>query len=335
MTFDPIKAAMEAQKMAEEMQKKIQEQLKNGNVDPSKLASDYMAAMSGMMPNAEAIKKMSSMDPSAAMAEAFTDDFEGEQDIDYDNPDNLTALCDYIEKSMQDVAGLPLSPTQPAAADDPKWLQMGVMCSGILSKLNGYNLDELSIEEPNDADYIQEIKEGLEDSWGVEDREELLDMLKYLANGGHRTRYATYCKAKNAEELFNGDMDDEDKAGVTRGFLFAGRFKKSKKENDLLGWDLGRHALLVRYGFYINWLSKEEASEMLISVAKKLSGAYGNWQAFGNSYQFGAAFWKIMGDPCSAKENNSDIAEAITELLTKDMFGTVGEWSTSPWLTAK
>lgn len=335
MTFDPIKAAMEAQKMAEEMQKKIQEQLKNGNVDPSKLASEYMAAMSGMIPNAEAMKQMASINPGASMAEAFTDDFEDEENIDYNNPDNLTALCEYIEKSMKEVAALPADPKASVAANDPKWLQMGIMCSGILSKLNGHSLDSLYIEEPNDEDYTQEIKEGLEESWSVENREELLDMLEYLSEEGHRARYAAYCKAKNAEALFDDDMDEEEKAGVTRGFLFADRFKKSKKENDLLGWDLGRYALLVRFGFYVGWFSEEEASSMLISVAKRLSEVYGSWKEFGNSYKFGGAFWKVMGDPSSAKENDSNIAEAITELLTKDMFGTVGEWSTSAWLTAK
>lgn len=333
--IDPMSAALEAQKMALEMQQQMQEKLLNGELDPAQMASEYMNAMAGMMPDLAALQGAASFDPSEMMASGLGIFEADEDDTDYNDLDNLMCLCDYIAESMDTVRQLPAAPSLLADGDDSKWLQMGILCSGILSNLNGHSLASLYVEQPNDKDYMAQIGEGLEEAWGIENREELLEMITWLSTEGHRMRYAAFCKAKSAEELMGEDMDEDDQADVMRGFLFANRFKHNKTDLDMLGWDLGRAALLIRFGFYLGWLSENEAGSMLISLAKTLSGAYAGWQEFGNSYQFGAAFWKVMGDPCTAKENNESISDAVSELLTKDMFGTAGEWGVFPWLLAK
>lgn len=48
-------------------------------------------------------------------------------------------------------------------------------------------------------------------------------------------------------------MDEEDRASVCRGWRFVQYFKDRYLPDFLLGWDVGRAAMLARWGCYLGW----------------------------------------------------------------------------------
>ena len=89
-------------------------------------------------------------------------------------------------------------------------------------------------------------------------------------------------------------MDEEDRASTSRAWRFAQRYKNQYAPGFMAGWDVGRAAMLTRWGCYLGWLTESEAVGILWDLSRKVTEELHSWREFAQSYLFGGLMWKLL-----------------------------------------
>lgn len=235
-----------------------------------------------------------------------------------------------LEETMDRLEAMPEPEPIPYQKDDAKWGQFGVLLSGILSTLNSHHLDRMDVEEHIPV-MEQKIVSLVRRSWGIDGRSDLLDMIRYLAQEGYILRYQLYSEAASPEELMDETMDEDVCESTSRAWRFAQRYKSRYAPGFMAGWDIGRAAMLTRWGCYLGWLTESEAVGILWDISQKVVEELHSWREFSQSYLFGGLMWKMLCGDSSAESYLGYIADAATNLLAGKMEQDGGQWRACPW----
>ena len=258
-----------------------------------------------------------------AQTENGEDDEEEEQELPPE------ALYDYLESKLGEIGAL--EEPQPKAYNIPAlWERFCIALSGIISTVNDHKLDELDVEERVPL-FVQQITSLIRNSWGISGREDLIETLLYLSRAGYRARFAAYAEAASPEELFGNDMAQEDREGIVRGHAFVQHFKDKYGADFLLGWDIGRAAMITRWGYFVGWLTQAEAEQLLSDMGQVAANGLSGWREFARSYLFGGAFWKEVCAAYDGKSYLDTLTDAVRKLLSD---GPEGAWTHTPWAKA-
>ena len=309
------------------------------------LGADGLAQMAA---NEELLQKMVNEKAASAaedlMGQLFGEDMgilaaaletlEMEEDVDEEEPvfslELEQALYTALEEAMARLEALPEPEPVPYQKNDAKWERFGILLSGILSALNSHNLDSMDVEEHIPV-MEQKIVSLVRRSWGINGRSDLLDMIRYLAQEGYILRYQLYSEAPSPEELTDETMDEEERESVRRAWRFAQRYKSRYAPGFLAGWDIGRAAMLTRWGCYLGWLTESEAVGILWELSQKAAEELHSWREFAQSYLFGGLMWKLLCGDSSAGSYLGYLADAATDLLTGKAEQDSGQWRACPW----
>ena len=210
------------------------------------------------------------------------------------------------------------------------WERFCIALSGIISTVNDHKLDELDVEERVPL-FVQQITSLIGNSWGISGREDLIETLLYLSRAGYRARFAAYAEAASPEELFGDDTAEEDREGIVRGHAFVQHFKDKYGADFLLGWDIGRAAMITRWGYFVGWLTQAEAEQLLSDMGQVAANGLSGWREFARSYLFGGAFWKEVCAAYDGKSYLDTLTDAAGKLLSD---GPEGAWTHTPWAKA-
>ncbi len=254
-------------------------------------------------------------------------DDEKEASFDLELEENLYAI---LEEAMARLESMPEPEAIPYQKDDAKWEYFGILLSGILSTLNSHNLDSMDVEEHIPV-MEQKIVSLVRRSWGIDGRSGLLDMIRYLAQEGYILRYQLYSEASSPEELMDETMDEDDRASTCRAWRFAQRYKSQYAPGFMAGWDVGRAAMLTRWGCYLGWITESEAVGILWELSQKVVEELNSWREFAQSYLFGGLMWKLLCGDSSAGSYLGYLADAATDLLTGKTEQDNGQWRDCPW----
>ncbi len=254
-------------------------------------------------------------------------DDEKEASFDLELEENLYAI---LEEAMARLESMPEPEAIPYQKDDAKWEYFGILLSGILSTLNSHNLDSMDVEEHIPV-MEQKIVSLVRRSWGIDGRSGLLDMIRYLAQEGYILRYQLYSEASLPEELMDETMDEDDRASTCRAWRFAQRYKSQYAPGFMAGWDVGRAAMLTRWGCYLGWITESEAVGILWELSQKVVEELNSWREFAQSYLFGGLMWKLLCGDSSAGSYLGYLADAATDLLTGKAEQDNGQWRDCPW----
>lgn len=254
-------------------------------------------------------------------------DDEKEASFDLELEENLYAI---LEEAMARLESMPEPEAIPYQKDDAKWEYFGILLSGILSTLNSHNLDSMDVEEHIPV-MEQKIVSLVRRSWGIDGRSGLLDMIRYLAQEGYILRYQLYSEASSPEELMDETMDEDDRASTCRAWRFAQRYKSQYAPGFMAGWDVGRAAMLTRWGCYLGWITESEAIGILWELSQKVVEELNSWREFAQSYLFGGLMWKLLCGDSSAGSYLGYLADAATDLLTGKAEQDNGQWRDCPW----
>ena len=236
------------------------------------------------------------------------------------------ALYDYLESKLGEIDAL--EEPQPQAYNIPaRWERFCIALSGIISTVNDHRLDELDVEERVPL-FVQQITSLIRNSWGISGREDLIETLLYLSRAGYRARFAAYAEAASPEELFGDDMAEEDRESIVRGHAFVQHFKDKYGADFLLGWDIGRAAMITRWGYFVGWLTQAEAEQLLSDMGQVAANGLSGWREFARSYLFGGAFWKEVCAAYDGKSYLDTLTDAAGKLLSDDPEGV---WTHTPW----
>lgn len=254
-------------------------------------------------------------------------DEENELPFDLELEENLYAA---LEETMARLESMPEPEAIPYEKNDEKWEHFGILLSGILSTLNSHNLDSMDVEEHIPV-MEQKIVSLVRRSWGIDGRSDLLDMIRYLAQEGYILRYQIYSEASSPEELMDETMDEEDRESTSRAWRFAQRYKSQYAPDFMAGWDIGRAAMLTRWGYYLGWITESEAIGILWELSQKVVEELHSWREFAQSYLFGGLMWKLLCGDSSAGSYLGYLADAATDLLTGKTEQDNGKWRDCPW----
>lgn len=258
---------------------------------------------------------------------AQTEDGEDDEEEEQELPPE--ALYDHLESKLGEIDAL--EEPQPQAYNIPAlWERFCIALSGIISTVNDHKLDELDVEERVPL-FVQQITSLIRNSWGISGREDLIETLLYLSRAGYRARFAAYAEAASPEELFGNDMAQEDREGIVRGHAFVQHFKDKFGADFLLGWDIGRAAMITRWGYFVGWLTQAEAEQLLSDMGQVAANGLSGWREFARSYLFGGAFWKEVCAAYDGKSYLDTLTDAVEKLLSD---GPEGAWTHTPWAKA-
>lgn len=255
----------------------------------------------------------------AAVEEELSFDLEREED-----------LYTTLEEAMARLEAMPEPEATPYQKEDVKWGHFGILLSGILSTLNSHDLDSMDVEEHIPV-MEQKIVSLVRRSWGIDGRSDLLDMIRYLAQEGYILRYQLYSEASSPEELMDETMDEDDRESISRAWRFAQRYKAQYSPGFMAGWDIGRAAMLTRWGCYLGWIIESEAIGILWDLSQKVVEELHSWREFAQSYLFGGLMWKLLCGDSSAGSYLGYIADAATDLLIGKPEQGNGQWRACPW----
>ena len=265
----------------------------------------------------------------AAMEMLEMDDADEDEELSF-NLELEESLYTTLEEAMARLEAMPEQQPVPYQKDDTKWGRFGILLSGIISRLNDHNLSSMEVEEHIPV-MEQKIVSLVRRSWGIDGRSDLLDMIRYLAQEGYILRYQLYSEAASPEELMDETMDEDDRESTSRAWRFAQRYKSRYAPGFMAGWDIGRAAMLTRWGCYLGWLTESEAVGILWDLSQKVVEELHSWREFAQSYLFGGLMWKMLCGDSSAGSYLGYIADAATDLLAGKAEQDGGQWRGCPW----
>lgn len=265
----------------------------------------------------------------AAMEMLEMDDADEDEELSF-NLELEESLYTTLEEAMARLEAMPEQQPVPYQKDDTKWGRFGILLSGIISRLNDHNLSSMEVEEHIPV-MEQKIVSLVRRSWGIDGRGDLLDMIRYLAQEGYILRYQLYSEAASPEELMDETMDEDDRESTSRAWRFAQRYKSRYAPGFMAGWDIGRAAMLTRWGCYLGWLTESEAVGILWDISQKVVEELHSWREFAQSYLWGGLMWKMLCGDGSAGSYLGYIADAATDLLAGNAEQGGGQWYDCPW----
>ena len=265
----------------------------------------------------------------AALETLEMEDAGDEEELAFDL-DLEEGLYTTLDETMARLEAMPEPEPIPYQKNDEKWEHFGILLSGILSTLNNHDLDGMDVEEHIPV-MEQKIVTLVRRSWGIDGRSDLLDMIRYLAQEGYILRYQLYSEASSPEELMDETMDEDDRASTSRAWRFAQRYKSQYAPGFMAGWDIGRAAMLTRWGCYLGWITESEAVGILWELSQKVVEELHSWREFAQSYLFGGLMWKLLCGDSSAGSYLGYIADASTDLLAGKAEQDGGQWRDCPW----
>lgn len=265
----------------------------------------------------------------AALETLAMEDSDDEDDVIVMDEEWEAHIHAVMDEAIGRVLALPESKCIPYGDDRSRWKHFGILLSGIISTLNDHDLSCMDVEEHTPV-LEQHIVSLVRRSWGIDGRSDLLAMLNYLMNEGYTLRYQMFASASSPEELMDEDIDEEERNQTARVWHFVQHYKIKYAPQFLSGWDIGRAAMITRWGCYLGWITEGEAEGILWQLSEKAWENLSGWREFAASYIFGGVMWKLLSGAYDTESYIGCLADASVSLLMGEA-GEGGEWMTFPW----
>ena len=136
--------------------------------------------------------------------------------------------------------------------------------------------------------------ELLRRDWGINNRQELLEMLVQMENNGHAIQL------ENIKSIIVENGNDLNIILKNHKFISTNEYNRLLftysnwdlyKNLSIKSWDLGRNIALCRWGYDIGFITEEEAWQKIMYYAKEIQPLYASWNKYGYSYFLGRIFW--------------------------------------------
>jgi hypothetical protein len=195
-----------------------------------------------------------------------------------------------------------------------KSYQWAVACGADLIHARADIINDLTTG--NDKDIIISV---LSDSWGIDTKEDFVEMADSLKQGRHSVKYHQLAEGKDVKDF---EEEKENLKEAKKHFKKDGLIGGGAKGIDgavpnMLIWDLGRLINICRFGFDAGMVSRKAALAYLKDAALMVKKNYTSWKEVSVGYQFGRALWGGL-------EEYEELKEGMEQLLME---------ADSPWVT--
>ena len=230
-----------------------------------------------------------------------------------DNVANETLNVDgIIEKEK-------ISDEEQASVDTLYWMN-GTY--GILIERNNWDIKYLTGLAPEASDVSSEVKQMLNEWWGIENKEDLDEMIKWLLEEGQSKELLDDYNIMKLDmftrdkvvEIVKGTEDEARILAIYDSYVAHG-------DNAIKAWDLSRAIQLIQSGYKCGYYEYNETIEKSLEVAKQLQGIYTSWDDMMESYLWGYQYW--------SGENIED--ETTEAYMRKQVYDQLKEQEDSPY----
>jgi hypothetical protein len=212
----------------------------------------------------------------------------------------------------------------PAPVSERDRQEWALGCAAVLTERN-HDSHTLLGGCPLTAGNKAEKKRLLSDAWGVNNREEFLETLKWVDEGGHRASFEKLggLMALLTERQYQAllarasDPEARNKMRVVR------EYHAELGRKGLYGWDYSRAICLCRWAYVAGYIEEKEARERIMPMATLLQERFESWEDLGRNYLIGRQFWSLE----QTREDGWRCEDAFQRLL--DMRSS--PWNRHPW----
>ena len=172
-----------------------------------------------------------------------------------------------------------------------------ITLTGIMTEVNNSSRSSLNASAMDARGRDTWLRVLIRD-WEINNREELLETLDRMENGGHTASLReiqeiinelSYARSEaEAVAIMNKYRWDQTKYNR---FLYVSSNWNSFHSRTIRAWDLGRNISLCRWGYNVGYLSEEEAWEIIFHYARIVQSMYNSWEEYGYDYFMGRLFW--------------------------------------------
>ncbi len=200
----------------------------------------------------------------------------------------------------------------------------GLGVSSLLTEMNELPHDVLHHHGTSD-DNIKDLTHMMKRDWGIETREEYLNMLQWLLDDGHNRSYMQMQDHLNALSenaidayihTYSHNLDRQNCLKLVRNY------RNTLSIGGIGAWDDGRYVSICRWGASLGLFSEEECWDKIHQVSLRVQQSYDSWYSFALSYIAGRQFWRNDATESFAKDEMD-----VVRRLTGD--------PKSPWNTLK
>lgn len=142
------------------------------------------------------------------------------------------------------------------------------------------------------ADNVERCAGILSGSWGIEDREDLVETVLSMTYYGHNASFlemAADVKQRTPEE--RSAISAESDVWGEHMWTFTEELDKKWGDRGILAWDLFRMSNLVQWGYVAGYLTYEEALVLLEPAATRLAENFTSWDEAYENYLDGYNWW--------------------------------------------
>lgn len=212
--------------------------------------------------------------------------------------------------------------TRPALSPTQLW---GMALCAVLTEMNRDSHDVLFGRGEAQGD-LERTQHSLKRDWGIETRDDLLDMLKWLENEGHNRGYMRrhrYLSTLSDAERERQVESCRDNIELYNEYLIVKNNLAILDNVGIEAWDIGRYVNLCRWGMTTGLLNENEGWRRIIGIAIYAQRRYSGWFHFAVSYITGRQYWRSL-----ATEDFITDQMAILRRLTGNPKS---PWNTLDW----
>ncbi|NPV90795.1 MAG: DUF1266 domain-containing protein [Firmicutes bacterium] len=201
--------------------------------------------------------------------------------------------------------------------EQKKWALAAI---AIYSDINGGCNDILGGGIP-DEKMKKEVKDSLEQWWGVTDKASAKETLGWLMKEGHNKefKYIASVVSKIDDATYQQLLA---KTNNNRHLKFVKEHYKEAGAPGIAAWDSCRGINVVGECYYVGYLTADEAWEYNMSFARELQKSYGSWEEMCDSYMIGYEYWSG-----GKLDGGDERRESVVRLKNYP----VSPWKRIPW----
>lgn len=172
---------------------------------------------------------------------------------------------------------------------------------------------------------IKAWQESLAKWWGDNNREDLLETLIWIEDGGHRKEFdemAAGLSAVTPAQLASIKMRVAADPSMSNKVEVVLKYKDDFGRKSIAAWDYDRYVSLCGWGYIAGYLSEEEAWQKIMPAARLLQKTFDSWKDLGNNHVVGREFWSWKHT-----QERGNLTRQCYEKLQTD--------SSSPWVLLK
>ncbi|ENA9695781.1 DUF1266 domain-containing protein [Salmonella enterica subsp. enterica] len=184
--------------------------------------------------------------------------------------------------------------------------------------------------------YLGMKRFDLKSSWGIKNRDELLQTIYRMTDHGHATQLDRlyrrwFCSTPQEWQEYTDTRDEGDRIYAR----FVADTAMCCGESGIRSWDYVRMGFLCRMGVLNQWLTEEESLWLQSRIQVRALSHYSGWLQYFAAYSVGRLYWQspdgdnlpLLREVLARKAFDNAGRRMVSELIAgKDSF-----YATLPW----